>query len=186
MTTDMREKIMGAGRRMVQAHGYSGLSFRELAKEVGVKSASIHYHFPAKADLGAALARRYTEDAVAYFDGLLESPGDAASRLRGYAGVYRAALTSDNRMCMVGFMAAEYDELPPEVRVEVDRFTDANVEFLMRALARRARERPDHLRARAMAVYAAVTGAQLIARGRGDIAVFDASIEAYRAAGLTP
>ncbi|CAN5402327.1 TetR/AcrR family transcriptional regulator [soil metagenome] len=186
MTTDMREKIMNAGRRMVQAHGYSGLSFRELAKEVGVKSASIHYHFPAKGDLGAALARRYTEDGIAYFNAVLDAPGDPASRLRDYTAVYRAALTSENRMCMVGFMAAEYDELPPEVRAEVDRFTDANVEFLMNALPKVPRVKADDLRARAIAVYAAVTGAQLIARGRGDIGVFDASIDAYRASGFIP
>ncbi|MDF2795086.1 MAG: transcriptional regulator, TetR family [Pseudomonas orientalis] len=53
---------MTAARKMVQTRGYNGLSFRELAKEVGIKSASIHYHFPTKGDLGAALAKRYTED----------------------------------------------------------------------------------------------------------------------------
>lgn len=39
---------MASGRKMMQTRGYNGLSFRELAKEVGIKSASIHYHFPTK------------------------------------------------------------------------------------------------------------------------------------------
>jgi TetR/AcrR family transcriptional repressor of nem operon len=56
---DTREQIMALGRSTVQAHGYGGLSFRELAKAIGIKSASIHYHFPAKADLGAALVQAY-------------------------------------------------------------------------------------------------------------------------------
>ena len=51
MKSDTRETIMEAGRKTVQAHGYNGLGFRELAKEVGIKSASIHYHFPTKGDL---------------------------------------------------------------------------------------------------------------------------------------
>ena len=47
---------MTAARAMVQARGYNSLSFRELAKEIGIKSASVHYYFPTKGDLGAALA----------------------------------------------------------------------------------------------------------------------------------
>jgi TetR/AcrR family transcriptional repressor of nem operon len=68
---DTRETIMTLARATAQAHGYNGLSFRELAKAVGVKSASVHYHFPTKGDLGAALARRYREEAVAITRGLL-------------------------------------------------------------------------------------------------------------------
>src|SRR5216684_6839557 len=49
-----------AARLTVQDLGYSGLSFRELAKDVGIKSASIHYYFATKGELGAALASRYT------------------------------------------------------------------------------------------------------------------------------
>ena len=57
MTTgDTRERIMAAARLTVQDRGYSGLSFRELAKDVGIKSASIHHYFPTKGELGGALA----------------------------------------------------------------------------------------------------------------------------------
>ena len=52
--TDTKQTILEAARRVVQSRGYNALSFRELAKEVGIKSASIHYHFPTKGDLGAA------------------------------------------------------------------------------------------------------------------------------------
>ena len=55
----------------VQAHGYSGLNFRHLAEVVGIKSASIHYHFPTKADLGAAVAKRYWEDTAAVLEAML-------------------------------------------------------------------------------------------------------------------
>ncbi len=40
--------------------------------------------------------------------------------------------------------------------------------------------------ARAKAIYAAVAGAQLFARGRSDIALFDKMIASYRAVGLLP
>ena len=56
MSTNAREAILEAAKRTAQAHGYSGLNFRELGAEVGIKGASIHYHFPTKADLGSAVA----------------------------------------------------------------------------------------------------------------------------------
>ena len=65
--TNTKERIMEAARLTVQDLGYSGLSFRELAKDVGIKSASIHYYFPSKGELGAALASRYTEHYAEYF-----------------------------------------------------------------------------------------------------------------------
>jgi TetR/AcrR family transcriptional repressor of nem operon len=177
-TTDTRETIMAVAKAMVQSRGYNALSFREIAKDIGVKSASIHYHFPTKADLGSALARRYTDDALASLDRLLETNLDLEAKFARYVGVFRAALLNDNRMCLYGIMAAEYGDLPPEVRVAVDAFSAANVGWLSRLLG--ADE------ARALAIFAAIEGAQLVARGRGDIAVFDQTIAAYRAAGLTP
>ena len=187
MSTDTRETIMQAAQATVQAKGYNALSFRELAKEVGVKSASIHYYFPTKGDLGAALARRYTDNAMGYFDQLIADGGPVEETFKRYVAVFRAALRNDNRMCLYGVMAAEYGDLPDEVRLEVDAFSQANVAWLAKLLA------PCHpaldeaaLRDRALAIFAAIEGAQLVARGRGDIRVFDQTLAAYSAAGLTP
>jgi TetR/AcrR family transcriptional repressor of nem operon len=110
--SDMRQKIMSAARTTVQARGYSGLSFRELAKQVGIKSASIHYHFPTKGDLGGALAKLYTADFAEYLDGLLAAALDQAACIRKYTDVFRNTLLNENRMCLGGIMAAEHDELP--------------------------------------------------------------------------
>ena len=68
MGTNSRETILAAARQTAQLRGYNGLNFRDLARDVGIKSASIHYYFPSKADLGAAVARRYWEDTAAAFE----------------------------------------------------------------------------------------------------------------------
>lgn len=186
-TTDTRETIMDAARLMVQAHGYNALSFREVAKAVGVKSASIHYHFPTKGDLAAALAKRYTDEAIAFFDDLLASGDDAGTCIGKYTDVFRAALLKDNRMCLCGIMSAERDDLPPAVLAEVDRFAEANVHWLVELLSQqKAAGRTKAVQRQALGIFAAIGGAQLVARGRGDVAVFDESIRAYRAAGLMP
>lgn len=185
--TDTKQTILDAARRVVQARGYNALSFRELAKEVGIKSASIHYHFPTKGDLGAALAKRYTEDTVGYLEQLLTQSQDPAAMMDAYTAAFRAALENDNRMCLCGILAAEHHDLPAEVRVEVDGFTDANVLWLGKVLALKQPEaQPESLQRQALSVFAAIQGAQLVSRGRDDIAVYDQMIESYRAAGLIP
>jgi len=184
-TRDTREAILEAGRLAVQAHGYNALSFRELAKEVGIKSASVHYHFPTKGDLAEALAGRYADEAEAFLADLSASRQDHDAVVSAYAGAFRVALANDNRMCLCGIMTAEYDDLPPQARSEVDRFARVNTEWLTAMLAaRRPGEPKDALRQRAVAIFAAVEGAQLIARGRKDLAAFDEIIETYRAVGL--
>jgi TetR/AcrR family transcriptional repressor of nem operon len=186
-TTDTKEKLMEVARRMVQDRGYTSLSFRDLAEAVGVKSASVHYYFPTKGNLGAALARRYTEDGALYLEGILKESKDEKARFKKYTDIFRAALVNENRMCLCGIMAAEYSDLPDEVKREVDGFTELNVVWLASLLAlRNTGASKIELRHQALAIFAAIEGAQLIARSRRDIAVFDQTIKAYRAAGLLP
>jgi len=186
MSSSSKEAILAAARRAAQAHGYSGLNFRDLADEVGIKAASIYYHFPSKADLGAAVARRYWEDTAAGLESMLAETADPARCLRRYPDVFRKSLETDNRMCLCSFMAAEYDDLPEAVKREVQTFTDVNVAWLSRVLSAAAVVSANESEQRARAIFAAIAGAQLIARSRSDISIYDALIDSYRAAGLLP
>lgn len=168
------------------ARGYNGLNFRDIATEVGIKAPSIYHHFPTKADLGAAVARRYWEDTVAQLAAISDAAPDPLDALRRYPDIFRASLSNDNRICLSSFMAAEYDDLPQAVRIEVQGFADVNVAWLSKLLADAKVVGPDESEARARAIYAAIAGAQLFARGRSDIALFDAMIDSYRTAGLLP
>lgn len=186
--TDTKQRIMSAARLTVQARGYSGLSFRELAKEVGIKSASIHHYFPTKGELGGALAERYTADFAELLDGFLAESPDAEDCMRKYTDVFRNTLLNENRMCLGGIMAAEYTELPAEVREEVVKFSEANVRWLAKVLSRGKTSgvTSKAIQDRALAIFAAVQGAQLVSRSRDDISAYDKIIAGYRAAGLLP
>lgn len=186
MSSNSREAILTAAKRTAQAHGYGGLNFRDLAAEVGIKAASIYHHFPSKADLGAAVAQRYWEDSAASLEALLAESADPLLCLRHYPETFRKALENNNRMCLCSFMAAEYDDLPEPVKKEVRTFTDINVAWLGRVLTAATAATPEESERRARAIFAAIVGAQLMARGRADISLFDTLIESYRAAGLLP
>jgi TetR/AcrR family transcriptional repressor of nem operon len=133
-----------------------------------------------------AVAKRYWEDAAAYLDALLKDTKDPLKALRQYPGTFRWALENDNRMCLASFMAAESDDLPDAVRKEVQAFADVNIAWLKRALTAAKTVAPREAEKRARAIYAAVAGAQLIARSRKDVALYDQLIEGYRSAGLLP
>lgn len=179
-TGDTRQAVMMAARSMVQARGYNSLSFRDLAKEVGVKSSSIHYYFPTKGDLGATLAHEYTDEFLEYLNQVLNASKDRRSCIKSYVEVFRATLVRENRMCMGGIMAAEYADLAPEVRVEVLRFTNKLVDWITTVLALDAQDLDaEGLRKWALAIFAAVEGAQLVARGCEDVQVYDDILDAY-------
>ncbi|KVD47154.1 transcriptional regulator [Burkholderia sp. ABCPW 11] len=184
--SNSKENILAAATRVAQAHGYGGLNFRDLADVVGIKAASVYHHFPSKAELGAAVARRYWEDSAATLEALLAESSDPLQCLRQYPDTFRKALENGNRMCLCSFMAAESDDLPAAVMKEVQTFADVNVAWLNKVLSAAAVGSAETCEQRARAIFAAVAGAQLIARSRSDIALYDTLIETYRAAGLLP
>jgi TetR/AcrR family transcriptional repressor of nem operon len=180
MSSNARETILAAARKTAQAHGYGGLSYRDLADAVGIKAASIYHHFASKADLGAAVAKRYWEDTAAELDAMLAETSDPVRCLRLYPGTFRRSLEDGNRLCLCSFMSAEYANLPEIVRREAQGFADVNIAWLGKVLVMAGFVEPENGEARARAIFAAVSGAQLYARSRSDVAQFDNLIETYR------
>lgn len=185
-STNSRERILEAATRIAQAHGYGGLNFRGLADEVGIKAASIYHHFESKADLGAAVARRYWENTQAALEDMARKSKDPLSSLRHYPEIFRQALESGNRICLCSFMAAEIDDLPEVVTHEVLTFGEVNVAWLAKMLVAAQVVDAKESEQRARAIFAAIAGAQLVARSRSDVGLYDALIKGYRKAGLLP
>src|SRR6516162_2185928 len=80
MVSETAGRLMDLTEAHIRNAGYGGFSFRDLAAESGIKSASAHHHFPTKATMAAAVARRYGDRflaAVARRPN--ESAGDAIS-----------------------------------------------------------------------------------------------------------
>ncbi len=90
---------------------------------------------PSQADLASAVAKRYWENAAAALETLLAESSDPASALRRYPETFRWALENENRMCLSGLMAAEYDDLPEAVKKEIQTFADVNVAWLSKVLS---------------------------------------------------
>ena len=186
MTVNAKEAILAAGRLSAQAHGYGGLNLRDLANTVGIKAASIYHHFPSKAVLAAAIAERYWQDTQAWLADIAQSEDDPLASLGRYPETFRTSLENGNRLCLGSFMGAEYDDLPEPVRTQVQAFADINIVWLRDRLVEAGVVERGNGEQRARAIFAAIVGAQLLARSRSDIALFDSMMQGYRDAGLLP
>ena len=172
------ERILDSAERLVQNRGYNGFSYADVAAELGVTKASLHYHFPGKAELGQALVERYAARFAEALDEIDARGGDASAKLAAYARIY-ANVLREKRMCLCGMLAADYDTLPEAMREAVLRFFDDNEAWLTDVFEQGQAERS--LRLDGSAAEAAQTlvggleGALLIARPYGEVARFEAA-----------
>lgn len=166
-----REKLMATAERLVRTRGYSAISYADLAKAVGIRKASIHHHFPGKADLGAALTAEYVDRFSALLNQIDASEPDALARIRKYASIYEASIR-DGMLCLCGMLVTEIQVLPEEVRAGVRRFFAQQLTWLTRVLAEGAArselkivEKPETAAER---ILSALEGATLVAWGTSD------------------
>src|SRR3954468_17072123 len=130
---DTTGRILDVAERMLQVRGYNGFSYGDVAVELGITRAALHYHFPGKAELGQALIERYAMRFGAALAALDGTAPDAAAKLRGYADLYLDVL-SRGRMCLCGMLAAEYQTLPAPLQAAVAAFFERNSGWLRRVL----------------------------------------------------
>ena len=113
------DRVLDVAERLVQRRGFNGFSYADIAAEVGIKTASLHYHFPTKADLGRALVVRYTEVFGAALAAIQAMDTSALDQLECYVRIFRDVLGAD-RMCLCGMLAAEYATLPEPMQGLID------------------------------------------------------------------
>ena len=104
---DTSQRILDTAERLVQTRGFNGFSYADIATTLGVTKASLHYHFPAKAELGHRLIERYEKNFLAALETIDQTSTTAREKLKRYAQIY-ADVLRNNRMCLCGMLAAEY------------------------------------------------------------------------------
>lgn len=124
------EAITQVAQELIQTRGYDGFSYRDVADRVGIKSASVHYHFPAKADLALAVAQQYRANFAETVAALDHGAADPVQRLEGFAAIFQNTLEDLHRVCLCGMLASEANSLPGEVRQEIQGFFTDQAQWL--------------------------------------------------------
>jgi len=172
------ERILDIAERLVQTRGFTNFSYADIAAELGITKASLHYHFPGKAELGQAVIARYGERFAEALRDIDRTVPDARAKLEAYAGLYADVLRG-NRMCMCGVLAGEYETLPDPMRAAVIRFFDDNQTWLVHVLDEGLQDRTLAFSGSkedvAQTILVTLEGAMLVARPYGDLGRFTAT-----------
>ncbi|TXM66338.1 TetR/AcrR family transcriptional regulator [Methylobacterium sp. WL69] len=130
---DTRAELLLQAETLVRSRGYSGFSYGDLAAVVGLRKASIHHHFPTKADLALALVAAYDSRYDAALDAIL-AQANAVARIEAYGRLYLGGV-ADDLGCLCAVLAVERDTLPEPLRAAIVRFFDKHIAWLERVLA---------------------------------------------------
>lgn len=167
-----KQLLLEAAEVKVRTGGYNNFSFRELADEIGIKSSSVHYHFPTKADLGAELARQYTDKFLANLGKPDELIAAGKNPIEVYLQQFESALTADKKMCLCGLLGAETDGLPEKVKEQTLRFFTQNIEWLTLAYTQGADHSEQQAKKLAVATISLLEGAMLVSKAMNDTSIF--------------
>lgn len=168
----MRDMILDAAEKRIRAVGYNAVSFRELASDVGVKSASIHYHFPRKVDLGVELVDRYSARFQERIDTIEVS--DLKLALKDYLSIYAAALVLGESVCLCAILGAEANGLPRDISSKLQIFFEINETWLNSLFAHHdisSQAYPP------LEILASLEGSMIVASSMQDRSVLDGSIQ---------
>ncbi|KSV68077.1 hypothetical protein N182_07540 [Sinorhizobium sp. GL2] len=180
MVSDTSERILDATERLMVSRGYNAFSYADISTAVGIGKATIHHHFPTKADLAAAVLARYRKNNRRSVEGLLAAVGDPTARLEAYVGFWEECIAKrDMPFCIGALLASEIPSLPDTVVAQVrGHFADLSGwlgAVIEDGVAKGSLRTAHSPKAAAEALMATVHGAMLAARVAGsDQATFSA------------
>ncbi len=170
-------RILDVSERLLQERGFNGFSYADVAAELSITKASLHYHFASKAELGEALVDRYTTRFMSALDAIEADSPTALERLQAYADLYTAVLSRE-RLCLCGMLAAEFTTLPQNLQDAVVAFFDQNEAWLTRVLARGLEAQELQFSGApsesARLILGALEGSMLVSRPSGNVEGFRA------------
>ena len=179
------EAILDVAETLIQTRGFSAFSYQDIADALGIRKASIHYHFPSKADLGAAVIDRYSARFAAVLAAICKDPDTSSMAILDYyIEPYQQLAETSDRICLCGALAGEMMALPEGLRLRVDRFFRAHQTWLA-GILKRGGERGEFKRdipAAKMArlIFAALQGALIVKRTTGETTQFSDVVAGVR------
>ncbi len=132
-TTDTKEEILKIGKQFIQYYGYNAFSYADIARELKIKNAAVHYHFRGKEDLLMALIENYIQNYQLLAEQLSNSKLSATGKINKFIERYTGLCESDS-ICIIGSIASDYNTLPESVKVRVSELIEMVLRMVENAL----------------------------------------------------
>ncbi len=178
-------KLLDLAVELIQTRGYNAFSYRDLSREIGIKTSSIHYYFPSKEDLGKAAMARYRENfnqSLSRIDSAVQAPTE---KLMRFSELASGTLKSCDKICLGGMLASDFHTMPDSIREQVRGFYNDNEAWITKVLKSGCEqavfnfeETPEKM---AQAIFALLEGAIISARIFKDESRFHASMNSINA-----
>jgi TetR/AcrR family transcriptional repressor of nem operon len=177
MSGETAQNIMDVTHGLLVNRGFSAFSYADVAEVVQIRKASIHHHFPTKADLVVAVLARHRlrmEEAHATLD---ERVPSALGRLKMYVDHWESCVRSMKEpFCIAALLGAELPGLPDEVQAEVEKHFTCLRQWIARTLKEGVKQGTISLAGspdtEAEVLMAGVHGAMLSARVQRSVSLF--------------
>jgi TetR/AcrR family transcriptional repressor of nem operon len=177
MQGETADRILQTAHTLIADRGYSAFSYADIAEAVHVRKASIHHHFPTKANLVVSVLKAHRSQLVHGTQSLTDQIEDPLARLQAYVQHWEGCIRGKTQpFCIAALLAAELPSLPAEVSVEIQHHFQELSEWIRKTLEEGARKRKLKLQGtpedEAQTFMALVHGAMLSARALGNCDVF--------------
>ncbi|MEI2387752.1 TetR/AcrR family transcriptional regulator [Breoghania sp. JC706] len=177
-----RDAIVDSAERAILLNGYKSLNFRDIASEVGIKSSSVHYHFPTKGDLSAEVMRRYRNDFASRLEDPKHEPKAAQAALNAFIDGFKDQVVGFDNMSLCVVLSAEKNLLDEATRVELRAFYDLKLDWLSKVVSAIAAGTfsQGECDRYACKILASLHGASVLVKATGDTGLFELSVEHWR------
>ena len=182
MESDRKSALLDSAEELIQRMGSNAMSYQDLSERVGIRKASIHYHFPHKEDLILALQGRCEQSYHERYEAIANGTGTATAKLIAFASVF-ADSVRQGKLCVATMLGAEYGSLGADSREALNRTITKTIGIITAIVTEGVEsgefaptDQPQEL---AFAYFSFLMGGHLIARGTDTIDAFETAARAF-------
>jgi TetR/AcrR family transcriptional regulator, transcriptional repressor for nem operon len=177
-----RERVVEAAAQLFRERGFEGIGVADLMKEAGLTHGGFYGHFSSKDDLIAEASARALGESLVSLSELADA--GSGNALSAVADAYLTTGHRDNpgAGCVLAALGPEVARQGPSVRRAVTAYVRSTVELLTKLIPGKSKAAK---RQKAIATYATLVGAMVMARAVSDRAlsqeILDAGLAAVKA-----
>ena len=132
--TNTRRAILDLAETFLQEKGFNGFSYAHIAKELDVKNAAIHYHFPTKDELGCAVIQRYRDRFQLWINNSRIKDISPQEKLDWFFSIYTNTRADNGKVCLAGSLETEFNSLPVPLQEQTEALTRELLSWLQTTL----------------------------------------------------
>ncbi|EFK56447.1 Bacterial regulatory proteins, tetR family [Sphingobacterium spiritivorum] len=127
MDMDTRSAILTLADKLIREKGFNAFSFSDIARQLNIRNASIHYHFPTKTALGVAVIDYHIDN----FKKTKHNSANlsALEKLETFFGIH-AQIQLEKRVCIVGSLAPDYHTLEDCMTDRLKEFSSVMLDWV--------------------------------------------------------